>query len=265
MLADLKKLKTQLEFGLQQQRMSPSAAITAATTAAQQVVDTGGRRPAPGTGVFTASDKRRKPDTALIVLLAVAAVALAVYWLVQRGRSADRATPFATFKVSKLTTTGKASFAAISPDGKYAVHVMGAAGQPSLRLRHIATGSDKEIVPAIRGMMSGLRFSKDGSYIYYVQFIKDEVVLYRVPVLGGMPQKLVADIDTAISFSPDGAQMTYVRGMPLEGQAALMIANADGSGEQRLATFAILYAYPTLSASLLQTWGLAGRLAARPS
>jgi eukaryotic-like serine/threonine-protein kinase len=269
LLADLKKLQKQLEFRLEQQPYAPplqSRVGTTAATAMQTVIDTGDRqlrqptdaslaqRTSGVAGIVTGI-KRHKRITALVALAMVAAITLALYWIISRGRSANQATPFGAFKVSRLTTTGKASFAAISPDGKYAVHVMGTAGQPSLWLRHIATGSDKEIVPAIRGTMSGLRFSKDGSYIYYVQFIKDEVILYRVPVLGGMPQKLVADIDTAISFSPDGAQMTYVRGMPLEGQAVLMIANADGSGEQRLASFAILHAYPSLSASLLQTWG----------
>lgn len=35
--------------------------------------------------------------------------------------------------------------------------------------------------------------------------------LYREPVFGGTPQALVRDIDTNISFSPDGKRMTYAR------------------------------------------------------
>jgi serine/threonine protein kinase/Tol biopolymer transport system component len=264
-LTDLKSLKAQIEFGLQQQPMSQATQGAAMTTAAHPVIDTDDRRsdpttdapyaqPARGAGAITAAVKPRKRVFGWLVLIGVAVIALAAYWLIYRGRSTEKAVPFARFKVSRLTTTGKARFAAISPDGKYAVHVMGGAGQPSLWLRHIATGSDKEIVPAIHGTLSGLTFSKDGSYIYYDQFIKDEIILYRVPVLGGVVQKLVADIDTTISFSPDGEQMAYVRGLPQEDQAALMIANADGSGEQRLASFNIRYAFPS-SPSLLQTWG----------
>jgi len=45
-----------------------------------------------------------------------------------------------------LIRTGSGS--AEIPDGKSVVHVMGRAEQQSLWLRHIETGSDKEIVPA---------------------------------------------------------------------------------------------------------------------
>ncbi|MFL6215128.1 MAG: protein kinase domain-containing protein [Blastocatellia bacterium] len=266
LLADLKKLKTQMDFGLQSPSTLPLARDVGVTTAAHTVIDTGGHRldattdaslarSGTSSGAITATVKPRKRIVALMVLLAVAAITLAAYWLIYRGRSGDQAAPFATFKVSRLTTTGRASFAAVSPDGKYAVHVMGSAGQPSLWLRHIPTGSDKEILPAIQGTLSGLTFSKDGSYIYYDQFTKDEVILYRVPVLGGVAQKLVSDIDTAVSFSPDGARMAYIRGLPIENQAALLIANTDGSGEQRLASFPIQLAYPTLVSSMMQTWG----------
>ncbi len=50
-------------------------------------------------------------------------------------------------------------------------------------------------------------------------------------------------------------ERAYLRGMPLENQAALLIANSDGTGERRLAAFPIQQAYPTLSPSLVQTWG----------
>ena len=77
------------------------------------------------------------------------------------------AKPFGQMKVTKLTTTGTASQAAISPDGKYVVHVTGGAGKQSLLLRHIATGSDKEIVAANGNNFSWLTFSPDGSYVLY--------------------------------------------------------------------------------------------------
>jgi hypothetical protein len=266
MLTDLKTLKGQMEFGLQSQPAESQARGVAMKTSAHLFIDTGESRldpttdaalvrPTSGASAITAFVRPRKRALMLVALLVVTAIALAAYLLIRRSRSTDQAPPFATFKVSRMTTTGRASFAAISPDGKYAVHVMGSAGQPSLWLRHIATGSDKEILPAVQGMLSGLRFSKDGSYIYYDQLGKTEVTLYRVPVLGGIPQKLVSDIDTAVSFSPDGARMAYVRGLPLENQAALIIANADGSNEQRLAMLPIQLVYPTLAQSMMQTWG----------
>ena len=34
-------------------------------------------------------------------------------------------------------------------------------------------------------------------------------LLYRAPVLGGTPEKLVTDVDTNITFSPDGRSLAY--------------------------------------------------------
>lgn len=76
-----------------------------------------------------------------------------------------------------------------------------------------------------------------GNDLYYV--IKqnlDKGTLYRVPVLGGTPVKILEWIDAPVSFSPDGKRMVVVRGnYPSEGESALLIANADGTGEQVLA------------------------------
>jgi len=41
-------------------------------------------------------------------------------------------------------------------------------------------------------------------------------------------------VDTSVGFSPDGKQITYIRGSPEEGLGNLMTASADGSGERKL-------------------------------
>ena len=57
-----------------------------------------------------------------------------------------------------------------------------------------------------------------------------------MPVLGGAQKKLLSDMDGAVSYSPDGKQFAFVRGNnPNIGESALMIANADGTGERILA------------------------------
>ena len=71
--------------------------------------------------------------------------------------------------------------------------------------------------------------------------------LYQMPVLGGTPRKLIRDIDTPISFSPDGTQFAFVRIGPTGG-THLMIANADGSGERTLASHpGVSFDYPAWS------------------
>ncbi|HVQ38890.1 MAG TPA: DPP IV N-terminal domain-containing protein, partial [Pyrinomonadaceae bacterium] len=61
-------------------------------------------------------------------------------------------------------------------------------------------------------------------------------VLHQMPVLGGAQKKLLNDADGAVSYSPDGRQFSYVRGnFPNLGESALLIANADGTGERIVA------------------------------
>jgi serine/threonine protein kinase/Tol biopolymer transport system component len=164
------------------------------------------------------------------VVMNLPGVGYGLYKLIA-GRSGSPA-PFSKIKVAKLTTSGKASQAALSPDGKYVVHVTGGMGQQSLSLRHIATGSDKEIVPSNGSDFSWVTFSPDGSYVLYCRKESGVYPLYRVPVLGGTPKQLIAeDVDTPPTFSPDGKRFVFVRGQPQKGEVSLMLANADGSEE----------------------------------
>jgi Tol biopolymer transport system component len=57
----------------------------------------------------------------------------------------------------------------------------------------------------------GLRFSPDGNYLYFVRGEPGQPLknVYRAPVLGGTPQKLISDVDTNITFSPDGRRLAY--------------------------------------------------------
>jgi TolB protein len=81
-----------------------------------------------------------------------------------------------------------------------------------------------------------LTFSRDGNYIYYVVWEKNSPgTLYRVPVLGGASLKLLASINSPISFSPDGKRVAFIRRHQSLGETVLMVANADGTGEQILA------------------------------
>src|ERR1700676_1443594 len=57
-----------------------------------------------------------------------------------------------------------------------------------------------------------------------------------MPVLGGNSVQVIRDIDTGISFSPDGKRFAFLRGFPEKGEVYLLIANIDGSGEKLLAT-----------------------------
>ena len=106
-------------------------------------------------------------------------------------------------------------------------------------MRQIATGSNKEIIPPTEAHYAGLTFSPDGNYLYFVRNDRRGPkinFLYQVPALGGTPQLLIKDVDSAVSFSPDGKRFVFLRDSGTEANSKLIIANADGSNERGLAT-----------------------------
>ena len=122
--------------------------------------------------------------------------------------------PFQNFAVSKITDTGDAVMAAISPDGKYILSITRNGGLGSLWLRNVPTNSNTQVQPPADVYYGGLRFSRDGNYFYFVRSDPGNPelkFLYRAPLLGGVAQKLVSDVDSNITFSPDGQQFAFIR------------------------------------------------------
>ncbi|HEY2459390.1 MAG TPA: protein kinase, partial [Candidatus Acidoferrum sp.] len=142
-------------------------------------------------------------------------------------------------QIAKLTDSGKATGVAISPDGRYIVYVLRDGEQQSLWVRNVATKSDVQVLPPDVVAFAGLSFSPDGNYVYFVRSDKSTTnfrYLYMMPVLGGTPRQLIRDIDSPLSFSADGKQFVYMRGVPEHTNIELRIANADGGSDHLLAT-----------------------------
>jgi eukaryotic-like serine/threonine-protein kinase len=164
----------------------------------------------------------------LIALVLVAAAGFGVYTLLTKTKHV----PFEHFSIENLTNNGFVSLAAISPDGKYLLDVHDENGLQSLWLRHIQTGSNTQVVTPAATRYSALKFSPDASYIYFVR--RDEAehtiaILYSAPVLGGTPKELIKDVDSPISFSPDGKKFVYMRERHDTPSFDLLMANVDGT------------------------------------
>ncbi|HEX6730119.1 MAG TPA: protein kinase [Pyrinomonadaceae bacterium] len=145
--------------------------------------------------------------------------------------------PFQATNVTRLTATGKAWDAAISPDGKYLVYVDSSTGTQDLWVKQVATGSTVRIVPGGETGYWGVTFSNDGNYVYYV-IVDPKIstgVLYQIPSLGGVPKKLIQHVDSTVAFSPDGKRLAFIRDFLKKQETALVVANIDGSDEQTLA------------------------------
>jgi Tol biopolymer transport system component len=172
--------------------------------------------------------------SALVVLVLVAAAGYGVYSFVNRGGT----TPFQNLSITQVTNTGKAELAAISPDGKYILSVQNDNGKEALWLRNVLTNSNARIIAPSGATYRHLAFSPDGNYIYFLEAADNTINnhnLYRVPVLGGEPRQIGRDIDSDITFSPDGNRMAYFRGNdPIVGESRLLSANPDGTDEKVL-------------------------------
>ena len=90
--------------------------------------------------------------------------------------------------MTRVTTGGRAREAAISPDGKYVAHVMTKGAQSSLWLRHIATGSEQEIVPASEAGVGQLTFSPDGNRIYFAKAEPGAITLFQILYSAARPE-----------------------------------------------------------------------------
>jgi len=170
----------------------------------------------------------------VIALVLLAAAGFGFYSFLHRTGPV----PFANFTMMQVTNTGKAELAAISPDGKYVLNVQNDNGLQSLWLRNVPTASDTQIVSPAAVTYRSLTFSPDGNYVYFRKAginTQSEWDLYRSPVLGGSPQLMVRDVDTNITFSPDGRRIAYARGNdPEVGKYRLLTSSPDGSDEQIL-------------------------------
>ncbi len=231
MRADLKRLK----------RDGSSSASRSGITAA---VGSPARRDSVD-GLILNSDsgkeRRRKSGAFLVLAVSMLMIGAGGYGLYNhfvQWRGDSGPIPFQNMSMEKLTNTGRVVLATISPDGKYVVDAVDEGhGQTSLWMRHVATGSNAQIMPAAEVGYRGLTFSPNGDFLYFVRQEPDHPgvgFLYQIPVLGGNPRKLMDDVDSAVSFSPDGQQMVYLRDSSTDASAALIIAHSDGTGERVL-------------------------------
>ncbi len=247
---ELKEVRREMDGWLGQESLTTQASSSGAVKSGSEQADTKGIselasptaeavRP-PSSAEYLVSEIRSHKTGAAIALavlvIALGGVSFGLYKLIHPGKPV--AAPFQTMKITRLTSTGNVTGAAISPDGKYVVYVVRSGDGVSLWIRQVATTSNMQIVPPARVKYSALTFSREGNFVYYLSTRQEQTLveggdLYQIAVLGGASRKLLEDLDSPIGFSPDGKQFAFIRNRP--GESALMVANADGSGERTIA------------------------------
>ena len=223
--ADLKRLKRD---------SASSGKVAVATAPSSKTQAAAAVAPASSSQVILGEARRHKAALlggALAAVVVIAAVSVGVFKLI--SRPAGPAINPLKMTVTKVTDSGRALNAVISPDGRYAAYEYRDANR-SLHVKQLATGSDVVVVPPQPGLFgTPSRFTPDGNYIYYNHSEKDNPDvndIYMVPSLGGTPRHVLTDVASAAVFSPDGKQIAFLR-FAQNKRDQLLLANSDGTGE----------------------------------
>jgi eukaryotic-like serine/threonine-protein kinase len=228
--ADLRRLQRETDSG----RTAATASSAGRAAAEQSVRAPAEEAPKSSGSVLVEAARKNKIGAGLTIAL-VAVIAVAAAFGIYSFAVGGKHVPFEHFSIENLTNNGHVSLAALSPDGKYLLNVHDENGLQSLWLRHIPTGSNTQVVAPAATRYAGLTFSTDANYIYCVR--RDEAehtiaALYSAPMLGGTPRLLVRDVDSPITFAPDGKRFAYLREHHDTPNFDLFLANSDGTPDR---------------------------------
>ena len=197
---------------------------------------------APAATVMTSAvgSRHLRPRTTVILAAAVIVAAIGgvgLYWVTSQRLANGRTTaaPFTTMDISRVTTSGTITHAAISPDGKYVANVVKDADGNSIWVKSVGAPSDIRIAgPALTEYIS-VAFTPNSQSVYYIALDHDkgESTLSRVPALGGASEAVAHDI-YPIGFSPEGKRIAFIRFR--QSESHLVIADVDGANQRDIAT-----------------------------
>jgi len=274
--ADLKRLQREMDPS----RVSSDPSVTAshASTSAAHASASHhasaaqlGAMARTGSGAVLAQAAQRNKIGAGVILVGLLAVVTAagygLYTLLHKDHPAlveqkPLLAPFEKFTIENVSNNGHTTQAAISADGKYLLQALEESGSQSLWLRHIPTATMKQVVEPARTRYQGLCFSPDGNYIYFLRRDESdeaESQLYSASMLGGTPRLIVKDVDSPISFSPDGQHFVFLRELHDSPDWDLWLAKSDGTIEKP-----IFKGHPLQSDSYVPAWSPDGKIIVIP-
>ena len=174
-------------------------------------------------------------------LLVLVLIAVGWFFLYRDGALSGAAPILAElFKAERLSSTGNAALAVISPNGRLIAYTdQTGEGKWSIWLRQVATAENIQIIPPADVDYGGLAFSHDNNSLFLVRGEKSGKGLdvYRVNVFGGVLTKVIEGTEGWIGISPDDKKVSFVRcAYTDDDYCSLFVADIDGQNERRIVT-----------------------------
>ncbi len=145
---------------------------------------------------------------------------------------------FSQIETSTLVSSGDIIKMALSPDGKYVALIEYKGDLQRLLVKQPNSSNAVELIPPSGDKFIGVAFSPDAESIYYSIYPSSEGSnpegkagrLYKIPVLGGPQIEIVNDIDSPVAISTDGKHFAFIRRVPSEETAQLIVLEQNESG-----------------------------------
>jgi eukaryotic-like serine/threonine-protein kinase len=242
--ADLKRLQRKISSG-----SAPAVPATSPPAASPPQTQTSENLQESNAGGIAAGHGRSA--TVALAVLMILLIAGFVGW-----RFWPRPLPFAAVSVDQITHIGSIEEIALSADARFLAEVKNDKGQHTVWVRNIATNTETEVLGASGHDYLGLAFSPDGNHLYFTRVSMESDAandLYVMPVFGGTPRQLIVNVDSPVSFEPNGNRVTYLRWLPEEKNefSQIHIADKDGGNDQVL--------YSTAEKALAPVWSPDGK------
>ncbi len=153
----------------------------------------------------------------LIFGITAAAFGLTYYYRKdQNFKLPEEVLPFA-----KMTTSGKVLEAVISPDGKGLAYLVEDGARQNLIYQNIKDKRDRLIYSTKDTEIGGLTFSRFNDFVFFIKSSPAPSELLKIPLGGGVTPKILSNIASPVTTSPNNQRIAFVRHNGAESQLVI--------------------------------------------